>query len=156
MQSPHSLDHNSSTERTPLIPGPQNASTNVQELADSETFPLLAPFVAEMRAQDVENYTIDNLCPGSVQSRAHMTAFAFCALLHFRKHHRKTVPRDDDIWSQWDYEKRDDAVWGDISACIQKLWADFLTKESTSSEIEDLLWTAFPFDETSKKSIRGE
>ena len=150
------------SERTPLLLGSSNRRSQhvhwreATSVSDSEDLPHIGPFVARMRTEDLHKYTLDELCPDTLHSRAQRTAFAICALLYFRAYLKGSTPRGRDIWVQWSQEQEGAVAARDVDALVQRVWAHFVSEEGSPAEVEGVLWTEYPLYPDSRHYVRGK
>lgn len=152
MDPSSSAPHNGRpTERTPLIAHPDSA-----EPLRAVGLPAIAPVVAQLDGRDLSAASPTDFCPYTLTLRAQQTAYTLCVALHIRALLRTPTKYSRDVYDRWAREKRDAEALLHVDEFIMHTWATTLDECSSTEEILDILWTAFPWDTDSGVVVRGE
>ncbi|RPD82610.1 RNI-like protein [Lentinus tigrinus ALCF2SS1-7] len=148
------------TERTPLLAGSSRTTTARHGSSTSRGSPIdpglphVGSFVAEMRPEELRKYTVDSLCPPTLQSRSAQTAFALCALLYYGTYLREATTSRRDIWAQWRQQELSTAALKAVEALLDQVWDRFLEEEGLPEDVQEVLWAAYPLYPDSPKTVR--
>lgn len=149
---------NTPSERTPLLPSrrpTQEANHDASE-TNSPSVPHIGTFAADIQIEDLATYNVDALYPSALPSRPARTAFALCVLLHYRKSILGgTISRGRDVWAQWNEESRHSVAVRDLDALAMRVWSEYLEDAGPADEIAEVLWSAFPIDVYTTRTVRG-
>ncbi|KAI0757063.1 hypothetical protein C8Q80DRAFT_75694 [Daedaleopsis nitida] len=146
-------DQTSPTERTPLLPGssrpPRYASPH-----PTNNLPHIGSFVAEMRPEDLHKYSIDNLYLPTLHPRSAQISFALCILLYYRAYLGEEPPRERDVWVRWRQEQQNTVALKEVDALLEQVWTSFLREEGSPTDVQEVIWTAYPLYPDSRRTIR--
>lgn len=145
----------SPTERTPLLHGSNRRLRNASPPPPDDP-PHIGSFVAEMRPEDLHKYSIDNLYPPTLHPRSAQMSFALCVLLYYRAYLAEEPPRERDVWVRWRQEQQNTTALKEVDALLEQVWVVLLREEGSSTDLQEVLWTAHLLYLDSHRTTRGE
>lgn len=145
------VDDEQPTESTALL----SSRVAPQRADDLPSLPLLEPVILGVLAKGIASCTDADLCPAQFRSRAEEIAFSLIVLLYARYSARFRKQSRGDVLELWQAQQQQAQNLHLLDQRLLSLWSTFLTQCQSGTDVELVLWTAFPYEKQGRWSKRG-